>query len=589
MKSLKFTLLVLAILFNLNFESWAQQAQLYGLYYEFESFNDSLGTYQGNQYFVDINAQSASIENSIEIQNIEGVYVGSSTLDSRNAQYLFYGANGSGQLSLCKVDIYDGTAELIPVIDGTAKEMEFDLKTSQLYGLQYNGISDDFVSVDINTAEVSYISTLSNISATVLGTSCFDSNFNRYFIVGVTPPGVKKLFTINAINGDVLYEVAFSGNINELSYNLLNDKLIGLYRTANGNNAQLAEIDFTTGDVTVISDLSNNLSAFVVGSAVFEYQSQTYIVSGIDNNGTNRLFNIDATNGDIISDAEVTQNFIEFQADNVVFARTFYSQEGVDCSHLDIQPTIECNDLNNEVIITLPDGDYTYTIDGTTSTFSNTVSVSFSKEEPYFEVIVTDNETLCSQTYSGTIECTTTSIDLAYFIGRSENESNVLKWKTLSEFENDFFEIYRSKDGITFESIGKLNSYGNTSSPFNYEFVDKDLQESKYYYRLNVTDIFGKVEEYNVIEIDRHFNVDVFDISPNPSSDFINLNFTSNNIQALEVVIFNVVGQLVLQKNIKTSIGDNNKMIDISSLSGGTYILQLNNKEKSEQKTFIVH
>ncbi len=219
MKNIILPILALFFLYNLE----AQQPKLYGLYYEFESFNDSLGTYAGNQYFVDINAQTALIENTISINDIDGVYLGNSTLDAQNAKYIFYGVDNSGQTNLVKVEINTGEVELLPTSEALPKEIEYDLQTASLYGLRYNGISDEFVAIDLETAEVNVINAIPNIVATVVGTSAFDSNLGRYFIVGATPSFENKLFTIDAETGEVLFEVTVSGNINELSYNVVSE------------------------------------------------------------------------------------------------------------------------------------------------------------------------------------------------------------------------------------------------------------------------------------------------------------------------------------------------------------------------------
>lgn len=330
MKNVFLLLLICCSIVEIN-----AQTKLYGLYYEFESFNDTLGTYSGNQYFVEINPTTASIEEAIEIDGVDGIYLSSSTLDAQKGQYIFYAAGNGGQTNLCKVAVNTGEVTLIPTSGGTAKEMEYDMQTAQLFGLRYNGIADDFVRIDLNTAEITVINALSNITATVVGTSTFDSNNGRYFIVGVTPSFETKLFTIDSVTGDVLFEVLVTGNLNELAYNVVNDKLIGLYRDAGSNAFDLVEIDFTDGTISTIADISNEVEAVVVGAVAFEYQTQTYIIHGIAPDFTARMFNIDALTGDILSDAEIEQNFIEFQADNVSFARSFYAQEE-DCAGFEI-------------------------------------------------------------------------------------------------------------------------------------------------------------------------------------------------------------------------------------------------------------
>ncbi|MBK7966284.1 MAG: hypothetical protein IPK10_14025 [Bacteroidetes bacterium] len=51
--------------------------------------------------------------------------------------------------------------------------------------------------------------------------------------------------------------------------------------------------------------------------------------------------------------------------------------------------------------------------------------------------------------------------------------SNVLlQWRTASENGNDYFNVERSRDGSSFETIGQVPGNGSTSSISSYTFTD---------------------------------------------------------------------------------------------------------------------
>ena len=63
-------------------------------------------------------------------------------------------------------------------------------------------------------------------------------------------------------------------------------------------------------------------------------------------------------------------------------------------------------------------------------------------------------------------------IELTSFAGFCEQNEPKLKWSTASESNNDFFGIERSKDGMQWHRIGRVEGHGNSSSTVFYEFID---------------------------------------------------------------------------------------------------------------------
>gem|GEM_PF-960295 len=64
----------------------------------------------------------------------------------------------------------------------------------------------------------------------------------------------------------------------------------------------------------------------------------------------------------------------------------------------------------------------------------------------------------------------------------------VLKWRTATETNNDYFEVQRSIDGETFAVVGKVDGAGNSEVVKRYEFIDRLPAFGRAYYRLRQVD-----------------------------------------------------------------------------------------------------
>jgi len=85
-------------------------------------------------------------------------------------------------------------------------------------------------------------------------------------------------------------------------------------------------------------------------------------------------------------------------------------------------------------------------------------------------------------------------VSMLYF-NVDEHDSGVeLLWATASETNNDRFEVERSLNGLTFETIGEVTGAGNSTSTVNYSFVDDNPHAGTSYYRLLQVDFDGASE-----------------------------------------------------------------------------------------------
>ncbi|WP_235295572.1 SdrD B-like domain-containing protein, partial [Portibacter lacus] len=178
-------------------------------------------------------------------------------------------------------------------------------------------------------------------------------------------------------------------------------------------------------------------------------------------------------------------------------------------------------------------------------------------------------------------------VELTYFTGEALENDNLLEWETAVEIDNDYFEIQRMENGGSeFETIGKVNGFGNTTDLQSYSFLDRNVDNgSVYLYRLKQVDFNGAFEYSNIVKIERandHIDINLF---PNPTTDYINVDFNNELDGDAKIQIINGQGQLV---KIVSAVEDLNSIqIDVTDLASGNYYINIIKNNLTINKSFI--
>jgi len=147
-----------------------------------------------------------------------------------------------------------------------------------------------------------------------------------------------------------------------------------------------------------------------------------------------------------------------------------------------------------------------------------------------------------------------------------------LQWQTAAETDNKEFIISRSVDGQQFNVVGKVASFGNTTTGSNYVFNDKKPVNGINYYRLEQQDFDGKITDLGV----RVLNVSLTDnkvaIYPNPTQDIVNVAFVAGLYNQIQLIDGN--GKILKQ----TSLGSSTTQtaMSLNNVPSGIYFLKLN-------------
>ncbi len=177
-------------------------------------------------------------------------------------------------------------------------------------------------------------------------------------------------------------------------------------------------------------------------------------------------------------------------------------------------------------------------------------------------------------------------VELVNFEGRESGKEVSLSWTTASEENSSHFEIQKSINGIDWEVIGEVKSNGNSVEMNYYVFNDERPSKGNNYYRLRMVDLdvtFEYSETVGVrVETASETELAEVTIFPNPTVDYLTIDFKGTVNSELNIRVMNVSGNILY-----TSKGSENSNIDVSQFATGTYFLVIDNGIDLQTQRFI--
>lgn len=215
-----------------------------------------------------------------------------------------------------------------------------------------------------------------------------------------------------------------------------------------------------------------------------------------------------------------------------------------------------------------------------TSSFTSALT-SLSHSTTYFVRAYATNG--IGTSYGGQVEFTTSSplpVELTSFNLYLKDDLCYIEWETGCEINNDYFIIEKSKDGLNWQSISTVLGNGNSFVPIKYNYIDKQGCIGTCFYRLTQVDYNGDSETFRPLSVssdkDPIFSIDV---SPNPISDKVKVNFTSSESNEYDFKIISQKGELVYESKIIGVKGENMFSLDLSYLTQGFYFFIISDGE----------
>ena len=166
-------------------------------------------------------------------------------------------------------------------------------------------------------------------------------------------------------------------------------------------------------------------------------------------------------------------------------------------------------------------------------------------------------------------------IDLLSFDVIKQNKSVHIKWITVSEVNNDYFEIQKSTDTKNWQVLKKIYGKGNMNTQNIYEYTDKYPLPGQSYYRLRQTDFDGDFK-YSRVKVIYNFE-NKLKIYPNPASEYLYYSILDPG-KEFDVNIYSSKGQIIKSFVLPDKFRNDFK-IDISQYPKGTYFIKYINRQ----------
>ncbi len=189
-------------------------------------------------------------------------------------------------------------------------------------------------------------------------------------------------------------------------------------------------------------------------------------------------------------------------------------------------------------------------------------------------------------------------VELTSFTALIKRDGILLKWVTKTEVNNYGFEIERLEDYKIsklqyWEKIGFVEGNGNSNSPKEYTFSDRNSGYGKYSYRLKQIDNDGKFEYSNIVEVDAGEMPANFVLEqnyPNPFNPSTTIKFGMKTSEFTTLKIYNTIGKEVAEIfNELTEPGYIYEIkFDASGFPSGLYFYSLKSKTYNSTKKMLL-
>lgn len=197
-----------------------------------------------------------------------------------------------------------------------------------------------------------------------------------------------------------------------------------------------------------------------------------------------------------------------------------------------------------------------------------------------------------SYTGTGTLCNGPLPVELSTFTATLDKNEIKLFWRTETEVNNYGFNLEKRINEGEWNTISFIQGSGNSNSPKEYSYIDKDLLAggSKFQYRLKQIDKDGSFTYSDVVEVE--VVPDQYELSqnfPNPFNPTTTIQFSLPVQSQLKINLYNMLGELVktlAEGNYEK--GYHKVIVDAANLPSGTYVYRMESREFVQVKKMIL-
>jgi hypothetical protein len=181
------------------------------------------------------------------------------------------------------------------------------------------------------------------------------------------------------------------------------------------------------------------------------------------------------------------------------------------------------------------------------------------------------------------IQSGTLPVELTTFEGTAANDGIQLRWTTASETNNAGFRVLRrvNEAGGTWSRVGTVDGAGTTEKAQSYAFTDEDppYAADSLSYRLEQMDTDGTAHPSDPVTVRMTASrVALEGTFPNPARERATVRFSvpdDSGDDEVALRLFDVLGRQVRTVAAGAMTGRQERSVDVSGLSPGLYLLQL--------------
>ncbi|MDA0194658.1 MAG: T9SS type A sorting domain-containing protein [Bacteroidetes bacterium] len=397
-------------------------------------------------------------------------------------------------------------------------------------------------------------------------------------LIGATDPSPVSQF----LDGDIAEVITIGRNVNAAERIIIDNYLSAKYNIALAANDvyeqdDAGDFDFEVAGIGQAADGTFNKDG--QGTSLVRMN----LANDLDNDEF-LMWGHDGTALSVINSSDVDGTIIEARLERVWrVSENDNTGTAVDVGTVrltfDVQSVVESFIVGSDLRLLITrddaifiDNDVTpqagsYNIDNQLITFSN---VSF-QDGDYFTLGTADNTT------------SPLPIELISFDVATQSSSVIVKWRTATELNNDFFTVEKSVLAEHWEVVVQTPGAGTTTQTNQYQITDNNPYPGISYYRLKQTDYDGHFSYSNIafvyIESDNAVNV-----YPNPVDDVVFIE--SDMDSASKIYLMNSIGQVM---NLSPAGNENSQTeFDTSGLSEGIYFIVIENSGRRSSTSIII-
>jgi hypothetical protein len=193
------------------------------------------------------------------------------------------------------------------------------------------------------------------------------------------------------------------------------------------------------------------------------------------------------------------------------------------------------------------------------------------------------------------IDSTLIPVELSSLTAISNNGNVELNWTTATELNNSGFEIERASSSTTpvqgWKKIGFVPGYGTSTENHFYQYIDEEVENGTYSYRLKQIDFDGSYSYSKTVEVEVNHPY-VFSLSqnyPNPFNPSTTVKYEIAQQGFVSLKVFDILGNevAVLVKEEKVP-GNYSVEFNASSITSGIYFYKLQVGDFVQTKKMIL-